>query len=123
MFKEGAVPGRIDAETYGEDAEDYTQDATQLDTWVFDKVKALFASAKGDPELDALFQKQARERDPKQREALLHELQRLVHERGLFAPIYETAGLSGIGPRVAESGLGLIPTYNWSGPYEDVRLK
>ena len=77
----------------------------------------------GDPELDALFQQQARERDPKQREALLHTLQRLVHERVLFAPIYETAGLSGVGPRVAESGLGLIPTYNWSGPYEEVRLK
>jgi peptide/nickel transport system substrate-binding protein len=70
----------------------------------------------GDPDFDALFQKQARE-------VLLHELQRLVHERVLFAPIYETAGLSGIGPRVAESGLGLIPTYNWSGPYEEVRLK
>jgi peptide/nickel transport system substrate-binding protein len=74
----------------------------------------------GGPELDALFQKQARERNPKQREALLHELQRLVHERVMFAPIFEIAGLSGIGLRVAESGLGLIPTYNWSGPYEEV---
>jgi phosphatidylinositol glycan class N len=53
MFKEGAVPGRIDAETYGEEAEDYTQDATQLDTWVFDRVKVFFASAKDDPELNA----------------------------------------------------------------------
>ena len=25
MFKEGAVPGRVDAEVYGEEAEDYTQ--------------------------------------------------------------------------------------------------
>jgi phosphatidylinositol glycan class N len=53
MFKEGAVPGRIDADTYGEEAEDFTADATLLDTWVFDKVKELFASAKTDPELDA----------------------------------------------------------------------
>ncbi|WEW59340.1 Glycosyl phosphatidyl inositol anchor synthesis [Emydomyces testavorans] len=52
MFKEGAVPGRIDAETYGEEAEDFTQDATQLDIWVFEKVKALFARAKEDPELN-----------------------------------------------------------------------
>ena len=58
-----------------------------------------------------------------QREALLHALQWLVHERVLFAPIYEIAGLKGIGPRVAVSGLGLILTYNWSGLYEDVRLK
>ncbi|QMW47130.1 hypothetical protein G4B11_010609 [Aspergillus flavus] len=53
MFKEGAVPGRIDADTYGEDAEDFSADATKLDIWVFDKVKELFASAKKDPELDA----------------------------------------------------------------------
>ncbi|KAE8355067.1 GPI ethanolamine phosphate transferase 1 [Aspergillus coremiiformis] len=53
MFKEGAVPGRIDADTYGEEAEDFTADATKLDTWVFDKVKELFESAKNDPELDA----------------------------------------------------------------------
>ena len=77
----------------------------------------------GYPELDALFQKQARERDPKRREELLNELQRQVHERVMFVPIYEIAGLNGIGPRVAESGLGLITAFNWSGPYEDVKLK
>lgn len=53
MFKEGAVPGRIDAYTYGEEAEDFTSDATFLDTWVFDRVKELFAQAKKDPELNA----------------------------------------------------------------------
>ncbi|EEP77820.1 hypothetical protein UREG_02669 [Uncinocarpus reesii 1704] len=53
MFKEGAVPGRIDAETYGDEAEDFTQDATQLDIWVFDKVKALFARAREDAALNA----------------------------------------------------------------------
>lgn len=53
MFKEGAVPGRVDADMYGEEAEDFTVDATQLDIWVFDKVKGLFASAKSDPELNA----------------------------------------------------------------------
>lgn len=53
MFKEGAVPGRVDAETYAEEAEDFSVDATHLDTWVFDKVHELFESAKSDPELDA----------------------------------------------------------------------
>jgi GPI ethanolamine phosphate transferase 1 len=52
MFKEGAVPGRIDADTYGHEFEDFTQDATALDTWVFDKVKELFASAKTNSTLD-----------------------------------------------------------------------
>ncbi|KAI9372739.1 Phosphatidylinositolglycan class N-domain-containing protein [Aspergillus egyptiacus] len=53
MFKEGAVPGRVDADTYGEEAEDFTSDATALDTWVFEKVEELFASAKRDRELGA----------------------------------------------------------------------
>ncbi|KAJ5128629.1 hypothetical protein N7476_007249 [Penicillium atrosanguineum] len=52
MFKEGAVPGRVDAEMYAEEAEDFSVDATHLDTWVFDKVHELFESAKNDPELD-----------------------------------------------------------------------
>lgn len=53
MFKEGAVPGRVDADTYSEEFEDFTADATKLDTWVFDKVKEVFLSAKNVPELDA----------------------------------------------------------------------
>jgi phosphatidylinositol glycan class N len=35
MFKEGAVPGRIDADVYPAEFEDYSQEATVLDTWVF----------------------------------------------------------------------------------------
>ena len=53
MFKEGALPGRVDADMYGEEAEDYTQDATQLDTWVFERVKSLFVSAKLNATLDS----------------------------------------------------------------------
>ncbi|KUL88113.1 hypothetical protein ZTR_04033 [Talaromyces verruculosus] len=53
MFKEGAVPGRVSADTYHEEAEDFTSDATQLDIWVFDKVKELFTEAKTNPELNA----------------------------------------------------------------------
>lgn len=53
MFKEGAVPGRVDADMYGEEAEDFTQDGTQLDIWVFERVKNLFASAKLNSTLDS----------------------------------------------------------------------
>jgi hypothetical protein len=31
--------------------------------------------------------------------------------------------MNGYGPRLAESGLGLIADYFYSAPYEDVRLK
>lgn len=53
MFKEGAVPGRVDADMYGAEAEDFSKDATELDTWVFERVKELFDSARTNPELDA----------------------------------------------------------------------
>ncbi|GAB7353141.1 hypothetical protein MBLNU459_g3676t1 [Dothideomycetes sp. NU459] len=53
MFELGAVPGRVDAYTYGAEAEDFSKDATELDTWVFDEVKRLFKSAETNAELDA----------------------------------------------------------------------
>lgn len=45
MFETGAVPGRVDAYTYSAEAEDYSQDATHLDLWVFDHVHELFEEA------------------------------------------------------------------------------
>ncbi|KAH8659058.1 GPI ethanolamine phosphate transferase-like protein [Tricladium varicosporioides] len=46
MFQLGAVPGRVDADTYAAEDEDFSSgDASHLDTWVFDRVKALFAEA------------------------------------------------------------------------------
>ncbi|KAF2098690.1 GPI ethanolamine phosphate transferas-like protein [Rhizodiscina lignyota] len=56
MFKEGAVPGRIDADCYGAEEEDFTAEATKLDTWVFDKVKAMFEEAKKNETLHAALQ-------------------------------------------------------------------
>ncbi|EON66176.1 GPI ethanolamine phosphate transferase 1 [Coniosporium apollinis CBS 100218] len=53
MFQEGAVPGRVDAYMYGAEAEDYTLDATHLDTWVFERVKGLFEEAKTNTTLNA----------------------------------------------------------------------
>jgi peptide/nickel transport system substrate-binding protein len=75
------------------------------------------------PDIDDLFAQQARELDPKRREALLHQIQKLAHERVMFAPIWELGFLNGVGPRVAESGLGLIEYQAYSSPYEDVTLK
>ena len=75
------------------------------------------------PEIDDLFNQQARELDRKKREALLHQIQRIAAERVMFAPIWELAFLNGVGPRVEESGLGLIEHHPYSSPYEDLRLK
>ncbi|WYZ45459.1 hypothetical protein EsH8_VIII_000775 [Colletotrichum jinshuiense] len=53
MFEQGAVPGRVDSYTYGHDFEDYSQSPLQLDYWVFDHVKELFAEAAKNETLDA----------------------------------------------------------------------
>jgi peptide/nickel transport system substrate-binding protein len=77
----------------------------------------------GYPDIEDLFVQQARELDPKRREVLLHQIQRLAHERVMDAPLWELGFLNATGPRVAESGLGLIALHPYSAPYEDLKLK
>ena len=75
------------------------------------------------PEVEDLFQRQARELDRKKREELLHQIQKILHDRVVFAPIWENAFIRGVGSKVEEPGLELIPSYPYSAPLEDVRLK
>jgi len=75
------------------------------------------------PDVDGLFREQAAELDRTRREATLHRLQQLIHEKAMFVPVWDFAFLHGVGPRVEESGLGLLAGYGFSGPYEDVKLK
>ena len=74
-------------------------------------------------DIDGLFLEQAAELDPRRREATLHRIQQLIHDKVLIAPIWLNAGLNGVGPRVEESGIGVIPGYAFSAPYEDVKLR
>jgi len=75
------------------------------------------------PDMEDLYQQQARELDPKRREQLLHQIQKLAHERVMHAPLWELGFLNATGPRVEESGLGLISYHPYSAPYEDLKLK
>jgi peptide/nickel transport system substrate-binding protein len=75
------------------------------------------------PDIDGLFREQAAELDRKRREAVLHRIQQLVHDKAMYAPIWELGFIHAQGPRVAESGLGLIAGWAFSAPYEDVKLK
>jgi peptide/nickel transport system substrate-binding protein len=77
----------------------------------------------GYPDIDALYKQQSRETDRRKREAMLHQIQRLVNDRVRLAPIMEYIWPSGVGPRVAEPALMLIDPYPWSAPLEEVRLK
>jgi peptide/nickel transport system substrate-binding protein len=75
------------------------------------------------PEVEDLFQRQAKESDRKKREELLHQIQRILHDRVIFAPIWENAFIRGVGPRVEEAALSLIPAFPYSAPLEELRLK
>ena len=75
------------------------------------------------PDIDELFSQQATEIDRKKREGLIHKVQQLIHERTIYAPIWQLAFINGAGPKVGESGLGLIAGHAYSAPYEDVTLK
>src|SRR5262249_24519963 len=75
------------------------------------------------PEIEDLYQRQAREMDRKKREALLYQIQQIMNGGVMFVPIYELAFLWGIGPRVEEACVDRIKGFSYSGPYEDVKLK
>jgi len=75
------------------------------------------------PDLEDLYQRQARELDRKQREALLHQLQKAVTDRVLTAPIFQQAFLCGVGPRVEEAGAGHVQGFPYSAPAEDLKIK
>jgi peptide/nickel transport system substrate-binding protein len=76
-----------------------------------------------DPDIDQMFQDQAAEIDQKRRTAILQKMQQLVSERTMFAPIWQLAFINGAGPRVGESGFGLIPGFAYTGPYEEITIK
>jgi peptide/nickel transport system substrate-binding protein len=94
--------------------------ATRLDTFVVSGGTYVYG---GYPDIDGLFREQAAELDRKRREAMLHRIQQLVHDKAMYAPIWELGFIHAQGPRVAESGLGLITGWAFSAPYEDVKLK
>jgi len=75
------------------------------------------------PDIDALYQQQAVELNHQRREAILHEIQQLVYQRTIYAPIWQLAFINGVGPRVGESGFGLIARFPYTSPYEDITLK
>jgi hypothetical protein len=43
-------------------------------------------------------------------------------DRTIHAHLWQNSAIHGIGPRVGESGLGLIAGHPFSTPYEDVTL-
>jgi peptide/nickel transport system substrate-binding protein len=94
--------------------------ATRLETFVASGGPYVYGSY---PDIDGLYREQAGELDRKRREAMLHRIQQLIHDKAMYAPVWELGFIHAQGPRVAESGLGLITGWAFSAPYEDLRLK
>jgi len=94
--------------------------ATRIQDFIYSKGAQSFLN---DPEIDQWYEQQAGERDRQKRQALLHQIQQKVYDEAYFAPLWELGFLCASGPRVAVSGLGMIPLHAYSAPYEDVRLK
>jgi peptide/nickel transport system substrate-binding protein len=76
----------------------------------------------GYPDIDDLFQQQARERDGAKREALLHKIQQLSVDRVMFAPIMDLRGLRGVGPKIADPAMDTVHLYPFA-VFEDITLK
>jgi peptide/nickel transport system substrate-binding protein len=120
--------------------------ATFMTTWHEKKIKGLLIGATGAagnaaarlepfftrgglyaygsrPEVDDLFQQQAKELDRKKREAMLHQIQKIVVDQAMVAPIFQQGFIWGVGSRVEVPGAGLIQGYPYAAPCEDLKLK
>jgi peptide/nickel transport system substrate-binding protein len=94
--------------------------ATRMETFVVKGGTYVYGSY---ADIDELFAQQAAEDDRAKRSMILQRMQQLVHERTVYAPLWQLAFLNGQGSRVEDSALGLIGGHPYSAPYEDVRLK
>jgi peptide/nickel transport system substrate-binding protein len=94
--------------------------ATRLEAFVVKGGTYVYGSF---PDIDALFEEQAAEQDQKRRAGLLQKMQQLVTERAIFAPIWQLGFINGVGPRVGQSGFGLIPGFAYTAPYEEITIK
>jgi len=93
--------------------------ATRVEAFIYSKGAYAYG---GYPDIDALFQQQAGERDKTKREALLHRIQHLTIERVMYAPIFDFRALMGVGPRVAVHAINDLPVHPFP-PLEEIRLK
>ena len=93
--------------------------ASRVETFI--QSKGAYAYG-GYPDIDDLYLQQARERDPKKREALLFRIQQLTIDRVMYAPVMDLRALMGVGARVSKHTI----TDVWMSPfpsYEDMELR
>jgi peptide/nickel transport system substrate-binding protein len=87
--------------------------ATRVETFIYSKGAYAYG---GYPDIDALYQEQAVERDGAKREALLHRIQALTVERVMFAPVMDVRWLTGWGhgwPSTRSTRSPCTPSQRW----------
>ena len=94
--------------------------ATRLEAFVVKGGAYVYGSY---PDLDALYQQQAAELDHKKRAAILDKMQQILAERMVYAPVWQLGFINGVGPRVGQSGFGLIADFAYTAPFEDITIK
>jgi peptide/nickel transport system substrate-binding protein len=94
--------------------------ATRLEAFVVKGGAYVYGSY---PDIDALYQQQAAELDHKKRAAILDKMQQILAERMIYAPIWQLGFINGVGPRVGQSGFGLIKDFAYTAPFEDITIK
>jgi peptide/nickel transport system substrate-binding protein len=93
--------------------------ASRVESFIYSKGAYSYG---GYPDIDELFLEQAKERDPKKREAMLYKIQQLTIDRVMYAPIMDLRALMAIGPRVTKHTI----TDVWMSPfpsYEDMEIR
>ena len=93
--------------------------ASRVEAFMYSKGSYAYG---GYPDIDDIFQQQARERDVAKREVLLHKIQQLTIDRVMFAPIMDYRTLRGIGPKFSDPALDVIHLNPYPA-YEDMKLK
>jgi len=93
--------------------------ATRLASFVVKGGAYVYGSS---PDIDELYTQQANEIDRSKRAAILNDMQRLVYEKAIYAPVWQLAFINGVGPRVGQSAFGLIPGFTYTAPFEDITI-
>jgi len=79
------------------------------------------------PDIDQRMAKYDSTTDPKERQAILTEVQNWMLDQMIFVPMVRNVFTVAVGPRVAnpkiEDIVGSIPQYIWVGPWEDLQVK
>ena len=75
------------------------------------------------PDIDELYQQQAAELDHNKRAAILDKMQQILAERMVYAPVWQLGFINGVGPRVGQSGFGVIADFAYTAPFEDITIK